>query len=75
MYICTIRFCTSVIIHPVNKPDSLRVNSGGNRSLGDTNMRLGNNDPHIPLIEKKVGARTKSTKMTIKSKMATTKNC
>ena len=28
----------------------LRVNKGTNRSLGDTNMRFGTNDPHILLI-------------------------
>ena len=30
----------------------LRVNPGNNRSLCDTNMRLGTKDPHILLIEK-----------------------
>ena len=37
----------------------LRVNKGTNRSLGDTNMRFGTNDPHILLIFLKVGARKK----------------
>ena len=48
----------------------LRVNKGTNRSLGDTNMRFGTNDPHILLIKKKVGARKNLSKMAVKSKMA-----